>query len=86
MFEAVPPHYDLVNRLITLGMDRDDAWAFLGLLKSPNAAFQDNSFYPSLEAEYGVTNRQKGTFNQIVKSVTQPLLLDDPNLADNASR
>jgi demethylmenaquinone methyltransferase/2-methoxy-6-polyprenyl-1,4-benzoquinol methylase len=22
MFEAVPPHYDLVNRLITLGMDR----------------------------------------------------------------
>ena len=73
-------------REITLGMERDAAWEFLGKLKNAGNAVGDKSFQPGLEQEYGITKQQKGKFFPLVAQVTKELLLGDPSLADNTAQ
>jgi 2'-5' RNA ligase len=73
-------------REIALGMDRDEAWEFLGMLRKPGNAFKDRDFQPGLERKYGITKKQKGRFYPIVARANRALLLADPTLAHNPSK
>jgi 2'-5' RNA ligase len=73
-------------REITLGMERDEAWDFLGKLKNTGNAVKDDKFQPGLEKQYGIVKKQKGRFYALVKSVSRELLLEDPALAHNPNR
>lgn len=73
-------------REIALGMGRDEAWEFLGMLKTPGNAFKDKSFQPGLMEKYNATKRQMKEFFLVVSRVTRPLLLADPALAHDPGR
>lgn len=73
-------------REITSKMERDEAWEFLGMLKSPGAAFQNDKFQPWLLASFGVQKRDVGAFFGVVSRVTRGFLLDDPGLVAIPSR
>lgn len=73
-------------REITLGMDRDEAWTFLGMLKNPGNAWKDKKFLPDMAREYGFLGRGMRDFAPEVTRVAQKLLLEDPSLSHNSTR
>jgi len=73
-------------REITLGMEREDAWAFLGMLKNPGNAYGDKNFFLNLARKHGVEGRALSQFAPVVTAVGRGLLLDDPSLARNPAK
>jgi hypothetical protein len=69
-----------------MGMDRDEALAYLSVLENPGRAYKDKKFVPSLAREYGVQPKDMRNFMPAVTEVARGLLLDDPALAHDPSR
>lgn len=73
-------------REITLGMDREEAWEFLGMLKNPGNAWKDKKFLLDLAAAYGFQGKGMKDFAPEVTRVAQKLLLEDPSLSHDSTR
>jgi 2'-5' RNA ligase len=73
-------------REITLGMDRDEAWEYLGSVKNPGNAYKDKRFIPGLAQQYGFQGKGMARFMPVVISVGRQLLLADPALAHDPNR
>mgnify|MGYP003998852231 CR=1 FL=1 len=84
--QFLPSSEQVRVREITLGMERDDAWEFLGMLKNPGNAYKDKSFVPDLARKYDLELRDMGRLGAQVRQIGQKLLLDNPDLAQQASR
>lgn len=70
----------------TLGMDRDEALAYLSVLENPGRAYKDKKFVPSLARQYDIPPKDMRNFMPLVTSLARDLLLDDPSLVDDSSR
>jgi len=70
----------------TMGMDRDEALAYLSVLENPGRAYKDKKFVPSLAQEYGIPPKNMRNFMPAVTDAARQLLLDDPALAEDATR
>lgn len=73
-------------REIALGMDRDEAWEFLGMVKNPGNAYKDKQFALDLAEEHGVRGKDLGPFMQRIMVAGRDLLLRDPDLVSDPVR
>lgn len=73
-------------REITLGMDRAEAWDFVGMLKNPGNAWKDKKFMPELAREYGFLGKGMATLAPEVSRIGRELLLDQPEMAKDPVR
>ena len=79
----LPPAEQTRFREIALGMERDEAWEFLGMVKNPGNAYKDKQFALNLAAQYGISGKAVGKFMPIIMEAGRELLLKDPGFARN---
>ena len=73
-------------RRLTVGMDRDEALAYLEALRNPGKAYGDKQFIPSLARENQIPRNRMRDFMPVVSEIARTHLLGDPSLRDDGPR